>query len=361
VDRTLSRAATTFDPYFRRSFEIAGRKIGPGEPAYVIAEAGANHNRDLSLAKELIDAAAESRADAVKFQTYTGALYSTKAPRFEYLQDERSPSALLEAISLPREWQAELAGYARSRGIEFFSTPFDHEAVDSLAAIGVPAIKIASFEIVDLPLIRHAAATGVPVIVSAGMATYGEIDDALGAIKETGNREVALLRCASLYPAPAEIMNLRAMSTMREAFGVPVGLSDHTTGIAVATGAAALGAELIEKHFTLSRGLEGPDHPFALEPSELQAMVAAVREVEAALGNGRLEGPSEPESGEMYRLARSSLHAATDIPETTAITRDMLTVKRPGYGIKPKYLDLVVGRTARTDIEADDAITWDMV
>jgi N,N'-diacetyllegionaminate synthase len=347
---------------FARSFAIGGRRVGGGEPAYVIAEAGANHNRDLGLARELIDVAASAGANAVKFQTYTGsALYSAKTPRFEYLKDERSPAELLDALALPREWQPQLAEHARSRGIAFFSSPFDQDAVDSLASVGVPAMKIASFELVDLPLIRYAAAVGVPIILSAGMATYGEIEDALGAVKETGNREVALLRCASVYPASAEIMNLRAMATMREAFGIPVGLSDHTEGISVAVGAAALGAELVEKHFTLNRNMEGPDHPFALEPDELKAMVAGVREVEAALGNGRLEGPSEAEAGEMYRLARRSVVAAADIPAGTTITREMLTTKRPGYGIKPKDIDVLVGRPARVDIEFDDVITWEMV
>jgi N,N'-diacetyllegionaminate synthase len=199
------------------------------------------------------------------------------------------------------------------------------------------------------------------MILSTGMATYGEIEDALGAVAKTGNDRVALLRCASVYPAEPEIMNLRAMATMRDAFGVPVGLSDHTTGIAVAAAAVALGAELVEKHFTISRELEGPDHPFALEPDELKAMVDGVRAAEAALGNGRLEGPSEAEAGEMYQLARRSVIAATDIPAGTEITEEMLTVKRPGYGIKPKDMELVVGRTAKVDIEFDDVVTWDMV
>lgn len=328
----------------------------------MIAEAGANHNRDLGVAKELVDVAADSGADAVKFQTYTGSrLYSSKTPQFEYLEDERSPQELLDAIALPREWQAELAEYARSRGIAFSSTPFDDDAVDSLVALGVPALKVASFEIVDLPLIRKVASAGVPVILSTGMAVYGEIEDALGTVRDTGNDRVALLRCASVYPAPAEIMNVRAMATMRAAFGVPVGLSDHTTGIAVPIGAAALGAELIEKHFTLSRTMEGPDHPFALEPDELRAMVAGIREVEAAMGNGRLEGPSDAEAGEMYTLARRSVVAAAAIPKGTVITREMLTTKRPGYGVKPKDIDLLVGRTARVDIEFDDVITWEMV
>jgi len=347
---------------FRRSFAIGDQPVGPGEPVYVIAEAGANHNRDLGMARELVDVAADAGASAVKFQTYTGSdLYSAKTPRFAYLKDERSPAELLDTLALPREWHGELAAYARSRSIDFFSSPFDDDAVDSLAAVGVPAMKIASFEIVDLPLIRRAASVGVPIILSTGMASYGEIEDALGAVAETGNREVALLRCASVYPAPVDVMNLRAMATLRNAFGVPTGLSDHTTGIAVAVGAAALGAELIEKHFTLDRSLQGPDHPFALEPAELRAMIEGVREVEAALGNGRLEGPSDAEAVEMYRLARRSVVAAADIPAGTQIAREMLTTKRPGYGIKPKDIDLLVGRPARVDIERDDVITWEMV
>ena len=347
---------------FQRSFAIGGRAVGPGEPAYVIAEAGANHNRDLGVAKQLIDVAADAGADAVKFQTYTGAdLYSSKTPQFEYLEDERSPAELLDAIALPREWQGELAEHARARGIAFFSSPFDRAAVDGLRELGVPAMKIASFEIVDLPLIRYAAAAGVPMIISTGMATYGEIEDALGAVTEADNDKVALLRCASVYPSPPEIMNLRAIETMRAAFGVPVGLSDHTTGIVVAAAAAALGAELVEKHFTLDRTMEGPDHPFALEPGELTAMVAGLRAVEAALGNGRLEGPSELEAREMYPNARRSVIAARDIPAGTEIAADMLTVKRPGFGVPPKHIDLLVGRRARVDIEADDVITWEMV
>jgi sialic acid synthase SpsE len=328
----------------------------------VIAEAGANHNRDLGMARELIDVAADAGADAVKFQTYSGAgIYSSKTPQFKYLKDERSPQELLEAISLPRDWQPKLADHARERGIHFFSSPFDHEAVDGLAALGVPAMKIASFEIVDLPLIRKAASVGVPLIISTGMAVYGEIEDALGAAAAEGNDQVALFRCASVYPSPPEIMNLRSMDTMRRAFGVPVGLSDHTVGISIPAGAAALGMDLLEKHFTLSRDLEGPDHAFAIEPDELKAMIAAVRDVEAALGNGRLEGPSEQEKEEMFRLGRRSLIATQDVPAGTEITREMLTTKRPGFGIAPKHFDLVVGRTARVDIEFDDVITWEMV
>jgi len=347
---------------FDRELRIAGRPVGDGHPVYVIAEAGANHNRDLGVAKELIDVAAAAGADAVKFQTYTGKdVYSSKTPAFEYLEDDRTPQELLDAIALPREWQPDLAAHAAEQGIHFFSSPFDRAAVDSLVEIGVPALKIASFELVDLPLIRYTASTGVPLILSTGMATYGEIEDALEAVAQQANRQVALLRCASLYPAPPETINLRAIETMRRAFGVPVGLSDHTTGTAVAAGAVALGAALVEKHFTLSREMEGPDHPFALEPGELATMVRGIREVEAAMGSGRLEGPSEPEAGEMYRLARRSIVAAQDIPAGTTIAEEMLTVKRPGYGVAPRDLDKLVGRVARQDIEADDVITWEMV
>jgi sialic acid synthase SpsE len=349
-------------PGLRSSFEIGGRRVGDGAPCYVIAEAGANHNRDLGLARELVAVAADAGADAVKFQTYTGKdLYSSRTPRFEYLEDDRSPQELLDAIALPREWQEQLAEYARSLGIAFFSSPFDHAAVDGLAALGVPAMKIASFELVDLDLIRHAAQTGVPLILSTGMATYGEIEDALAAAGETGNDAIALLRCVSLYPAPPDMINLRAMATLRGAFRVPVGLSDHTTGTAVAAGGAAVGMDLLEKHFTVSRKLEGPDHPFALEPDELKALVAGVREVEAAMGDGVMRGPSDAESGEMYRLARRSIIAGTDIPAGTVIEREMLVVKRPGYGIAPKEIERVVGRRARVDIPFDEPVTWDMV
>lgn len=344
--------------------QIAGRSIEGGAPCYVIAEAGANHNRDLTVARELIDVAASAGADAVKFQVYSGkALYSTKTPRFSYLEgiSDKDTHEVLEEAALPREWLPELAQYAAQRSIHFFATPFDAAAVDELAEVGVPAFKIASFELVDVGLIEAVAAKGLPVILSTGMATYGEIEDALGAARRGGATEIALLRCASLYPAPPSVMNLRAMDTMRRAFGVPVGLSDHTEGIHVPIAAAALGMELVEKHFTIDRSLPGPDHPFAIEPDELHQLVKGIRDVEAALGHGRLEGPSEEEAGEMYRLARRSLIAAVDIPKGTVIAREHLTVKRPGFGIAPKFLDIVVGRTAAVDIEADDIVTWDMV
>jgi len=348
---------------FASRVSISEREVGEGAPCYVIAEAGSNHNRDLGIARELIDVAAEARADAVKFQIYSGKrLYSSKTPRFTYLQEmsDKGTQAILEAAETPREWLPQLAQHAQSRGITFFAAPFDFEAVEELESVAVPVYKVANYELVDVHLIRRVAETGKPMILSVGMATYGEVEDALAAAAAGGATEIALLRCAALYPAPAEIMNLRAMQTMRRAFGVPVGLSDHSAGIHIPFGAAGLGMDLLEKHITLDRTMPGPDHPFAIEPDELRALVRGVREIEAAMGNGRLEGPAEAES-EMHRLARRSIIAARPIRAGQQITRDDLTVKRPGYGIAPKELDRVVGRTARVDIEFDEIVTWDMV
>lgn len=342
-----------------------GQRIVGGEaPCYIIAEVGANHSGDLGIAFELIDRAAEAGVDAVKFQTYSGnSLYSTKAPRFDYLGDlsgER-PHELLERIALPRDWQPLLAERCTERGVHFLSSPFDRDAVDQLDALDVPALKIASFELVDLPFIEYAAGTGRPLILSTGMASLGEIDEAISAARTGGPVEVTLLQCASLYPSPPHIMNLRTIPAMAAAFGVPVGLSDHTLGTHVASASIGLGAAIIEKHYTLDRTMEGPDHPFAIEPDELGELVRHVRDVEAALGSGVKSGPSKEESAEMYTKARRSVVAARPIPAGTVITRDMLTVKRPGHGIKPRYIDALAGRVARVDIDYDDILTWDLL
>ena len=348
---------------FPSQFAVGERLIGVGAPTYVIAEAGSNHNKDLGIAKQLIDVAADAGADAVKFQTYSGNLiYSRKAEsRFLKQWTDRTPAELLEDISLPREWHAELADHARSRGLDFFSAPFDHDAVALLAEVGSPLLKIASGEIVDLPLIRVAAATGLPLIISTGMATLAEVEDAVHAAERAGAPAVGLMQCASVYPAPVERINLRAMDTLRTAFGVPAGLSDHSTGISVPIAAAALGAAFIEKHITLDRGMPGPDHGFAIEPEELVAMVRGVRDAEAAMGDGRKDGPSPEEREENYTLGRRSLIATRDLPAGTVLRADMITVKRPGFGIAPKHLEIVIGRTLRADVEADDVLTWDVV
>ncbi len=343
---------------------LGGRMVGDGHPCYVIAEAGANHNRDLDTALRLVDVAVRAGADAVKFQTYTGKdLYSTKTPRFDYLGELGAQPAheLLESLALPRAWQAQLARHARDQGIEFLSSPFDRAAVDELDAIGVPAFKVASFEIVDLGLVGYIGSKGRPVILSTGMATNEEIQEAVDAARAGGARDICLLQCASLYPAPPRIMNLRAIPAMKATFGVPVGLSDHTLGSHVATAAVAIGANLVEKHFTLDRAQPGPDHPFAVEPDELVELVRQIRDVESALGDGLKSGPSDLEAQEMYTKARRSVVAARDIPRGTVITAEMLTVKRPGHGVPPRQLDELVGRTAARDIEEDEVITWDLV
>lgn len=346
------------------SIDLGKRTVGGGAPCYVIAEAGANHNRDLDVARRLVDVAAEAGADAVKFQTYSGnTLYSTKTPGFEYLAgvSDKKPHELLEDIALPRDWQPLLAEHCRERSIDFMSSPFDRQAVDELDALDVPALKVASFELVDLPFLEYIGTKQRPVIISTGMATLGEIEEAIEACRRGGSDQIALLQCASLYPAPPHIMNLRTIATMGAAFGLPVGLSDHTLGVHVAPAAVALGAAIVEKHFTLDRTMTGPDHSFAIEPDELAAMVRFIREVESALGDGIKHGPSGEEAHEMYAKARRSIVAARDIPAGTTITREMLTVKRPGFGIKPKFMDAVVGRTATRDIEFDDIITWEML
>ena len=340
--------------------KIGDRLVGGGELTFIIAEAGANHNRDFDMAKKLIDVAADAKADAVKFQTYSAeTLYSKKTPEFSYLKGQNVHD-LIKSIELPREWQQELAEYADQRGIVFLSTPFDYAAVDELDEIGVPAFKFASFEIVDLELLKYAASKQKPMIISTGMTNLGEIEDAISAIRSAGNDDIVLLHCNSLYPTPPEVVNLRAMGTMREAFKLPVGFSDHTLGIHISLAAVAMGACVIEKHFTLDRTLLGPDHSFAIEPNEFKEMVRCVREIEEAKGSG-IKERSELEGDEMYVKARRSIHARVDISKGIRITRDMLIVKRPGYGIKPKFIDMVIGREAKKDIIEDEWILWEMV
>lgn len=329
------------------------------DKTFIIAEIGANHNKSLTLAKEMIDVAADAGADAAKFQIYSApTLYSSRND-VGVGYDGGALSDLIESVETPRDWLPELADYCKKKGILFFATPFDMEAVDELDAVS-ELFKIASFEIVDIPLIRHTASKGKPMIIATGLANMSEIEDAYNACIEMGNEQIIFLQCASNYPASASIMNLRSMETMRRAFGVPVGLSDHTLGIHISVAAVAMGASVIEKHFTMDRNMTGPDHNFAIEPGELREMVRQIREVESALGDGFKRGPSAEEMG-YYHKARRSIHARVDILKGTQITEEMLISKRPGYGIKPKYIELLYGRRAFVDITADSWITPDMV
>ncbi len=337
---------------------VLNKKIGSGEPCFIIAEIGANHNRSLNMAKELIDVAVEAKADAVKLQIYSAdTLYSRRTPKHSgYNKDLHT---LIGEIETPREWIPELASYCRQKDILFFATPFDMQAVDELDEVS-PFFKIASFEIVDLELLQYCASKKKPLIISTGLANMEEIEQAYLCCRNAGNEHVVFLQCASMYPSPPHIMNLRSMETIRRAFGTPVGLSDHTLGIHISVAAVGLGASVIEKHITLNRALPGPDHPFAIEPEELKEMVRQIREVESALGDGRKLGPA-PEEMEFYVKARRSIHAAQDIPKGTTLTRKMLCVKRPGYGIAPRHMDILLGRRAARNIEADQWIAWSMV
>ena len=345
--------------------KIGNRWIGEGEHCFIIAEIGSNHDGKLEQAKKLIDIAKEAGADAVKFQVFKAEkLYSKKTPTMTYikkdklLKEKESLYDLIKRIEMPRRWIKILTEYCQKKKIIFLATPFDLKAVDELEKF-VPAYKISSFEITHLPLLEYVAKKKKSIILSTGMADLSDIELALETIYKQGNRNVILLHCAVAYPSKYENLNLRAMQTMQQAFQLPVGFSDHTSDITADIVAVALGASVIEKHFTISRKLKGPDHPFALEPDELKNMVEQIRNTEKSLGSPiKKHTPAEEE---MYRLGRRGLVATCKIPKGTRITRKMIEVKRPGYGIHPKMIDAVVGRIARRDIEEDDILTWDMI
>jgi len=345
---------------------VGDKKIGPGEPCYIIAEAGSNHNRDFQTALRLIQIAAKAGANAVKFQTYTAEkMYSSKTPVFSdlqkkgYLKSGETIVDLIRRIQIPLEWHDDLAAACRDAGVHFLSTPFDEEAVRLISDAGAPALKVASFEIVHIPLLAECARTGLPILISTGMASLGDIELALETIAKNGKSEIALFHCTSNYPVADEDVNLRAMETLRAAFGLPVGISDHSLGIECDLAAAAMGANMIEKHFTKSRNQPGPDHGFALEPDELCSMCSGIRRIEKMMG-GPQKRRTEAEE-EYYQKARRSLIAATVIPQGTIITNEMVAIKRPGTGIHPEFFNIIIGRRAQTDIEADQPITWEMV
>ena len=344
----------------RLELKIGGRAVGDGHPCYVIAEIGSNHNHDFDLARRTIDAAAKAGVDAVKFQTFRADQhYSKQTPKFGYLKGQDTHS-LIKTLELNRSWHEPLRQHSEGQGVAFFSSPCDFDAVNELAALDIPAYKVASFDLPDQDLITHIARNRKPVILSTGMADWSDIQNGVGACRAVGNEEIVLLQCTSLYPAPANLSNLAAMSTMRRAMGCLTGYSDHTMGDHVTLAAVALGACMIEKHFTLDRSLPGPDHAFAGEPAEFRAMMTRLREIESAIGDGAKAGPRGDEV-EMAEKGRRSLHAAVDIRAGQTITAEMLSIKRPGMGIRPALKNVVVGRVARTDIAADQWIEWDMI
>jgi N-acetylneuraminate synthase len=337
---------------------------GMTEHVLVIAEAGVNHNGRLDLARRLVDVAADAGADVVKFQTFTAdRLVTRAAAKAEYQQravgGDASQHAMLSGLELSESDHEALWSHCGDRGIEFVSTPFDAESARYLKRLGVRRLKISSGDVTDLPMLEVVGGLGLPVILSTGMADLGEVETAVATLRRAGCRELSLLQCVSNYPAAPEAMNLRAMDTLARAFGVPVGLSDHTRGIAVALAAVARGATILEKHFTLDCSLPGPDHQASLEPHELKELVRAVREVETALG----DGVKRPVASELpiRDVARKSLVAARDIAAGAALGVDDLVVLRPGTGLSPARLGEVLGRRTRTAIAAQTPLTESML
>jgi N-acetylneuraminate synthase len=341
---------------------IAGRPVGPGRPTYVIAELSANHGGRYERAEELVRAAAEAGADAAKVQSYTADTMTldSDAPAFQVgegmLWKGRTLYDLYEEAQTPYEWYPRLRAVAEDAGIDFFSSPFDRAAVEFLVEQDAPVLKIASFELVDLELIRDAAGTGLPLIMSTGMASAEEIDEAVSAARDAGAGGVILLRCNSAYPAPAAEMDLRTIPDMARRWEVPVGLSDHTVGHAAAVAAVALGAVVLEKHLTISRRDPTADAAFSLEPDEFRDMVAAVREAESALGVVRY-GPSEREQASAGY--RRSIFVSADVGAGEELSRQNVRVIRPGHGLAPRHLPEVLGRRARRPLERGTPLNWD--
>jgi pseudaminic acid synthase len=343
--------------------KIAERPIGRRHAPFVIAEMSGNHNQSLERALEIVEAAAASGAHGLKLQTYTADTMTLPVSTGEFfIDDERSLwnghclHDLYQVAQTPWEWHAPIIERANALGMIAFSTPFDDTAVDFLEGLDTPCYKIASFENADLPLIRKVAATGKPVIMSTGMASIAELDEAVRTLREGGCNDIVLLKCTSTYPASPENSNLHTIPHLRDLFGCEVGLSDHTHGIGVGVAAVALGATVIEKHFTLSRADGGVDSAFSMEPAEMAALVAETERAWKALG-GVQYGPTEAEKPSMR--FRRSLYIAQDVKAGDVLTRDNLRIIRPGLGLAPKYFDTLLGRRVNQDLSMGTAMRWD--
>jgi pseudaminic acid synthase len=344
--------------------QIGTRRIGPGYPPYIIAEMSANHGQKFDMSVELVHAAKETGADAIKLQTYTPATITIDSRRPEFLigkgtlWEGRTLYDLYGEAFMPWDWQPKLKEEAEKLGLHCFSSPFDDTAVDFLERMNVPAYKIASFELVDTGLLCKVGATRKPVILSTGMAALGEIDEAVRTLRKAGCSQLALLKCNSGYPASPDEMNLRTIPHLAEAFEVPVGLSDHTLGISIPVAAVAVGACIIEKHLTLRRSDGGPDAAFSLEPHEFKAMVDAVLETEKGLGTVSYD-PTKAELAS--RVFRRSLFVVKDMKTGDVFTEENVRSIRPGHGLPPKHLNEVLGRTATRPLEAGTPLFWNMI
>lgn len=328
------------------------------DKVFIIAEAGVNHNGDIDLAKKLVDAAIDAGADAVKFQSFKAEkLVTVNAQKADYQKNNTgngSQYEMLKKLELSYEQHVILKRYCEDKNIFFLSTPFDFESVDLLEGLNIKIYKISSSDLNNIPFLRYIAKLNKPMIVSTGMATLGEVESAVGAIKACGNNNISLLHCTTNYPTSYEDVNLKAMVTMAEAFKLPVGYSDHTLGIEVPIAAVAMGARIIEKHFTLDKGMEGPDHKASLEPHELKHMINSIRNIEKSMGDGIKRCSKSEENTKI--AARKSIVAKVDIEEGQLITEDLLTIKRPGNGLKPEYIGVLLGKKAKRKITVDQLI-----
>lgn len=347
-----------------QTIQIGTRGVGEGQPVFVIAEAGVNHNSDMVLARKLIDAAADAGADAVKFQTFTPEeIVSESAPQAAYQVEntgkKESQIDMLRGLMLPHEEHLALKKYTEEKGLLFLSTPFSIPDADFLETLDIAAYKIPSGELTNIPFLVHVAKKGKPILLSTGMGTLEEVHEAVDALQKSGATDIALFHCTSEYPTPPADINLRAMQTLAQEFGFPTGFSDHSEGICAATAATALGACLIEKHFTLDRTLPGPDHKASLEPKELKEMIRCIRFTEQSLGSSE----KKPTEGELdtARVARKSVVAHRDILADAQITSEDIYIVRPGTGISPKHFDEIVGKTAKQIILRGTPLQWDML
>ena len=341
-------------------YNINNKKIGSKKPCFIIAEIGSNHNNNYKIAKKIILAAAKSGADAVKFQTFKAKNhYSKYTPGFKYLK-KINTFKLIEKLELNRSWQKNLKKYTEKLGLVFFSSPCDFEAVDQLNSLNVQIHKIASFDITDKFLIKKIAESKKVIIISTGMANHKDIKNAIKTCLKAQNNKIILLQCTSLYPAPSRLSNLLAINSLYKKYHFLTGFSDHTIGDHNAIAAVALGAKVLEKHFTLNRKQKGPDHKFAMEPEEFKNMVRKIREIEKAIGDGKKNGPSREEF-EMYSKGRRSVHASKDLKKGSIIKVDDLTVKRPSFGISPFKINQILGKKIKKNIKYDQWITWDMI
>lgn len=345
------------------TFDISGRPVGPDESTFVIAEAGSNHNGDLDTAKELIDVAVDAGADAVKFQTFRAEeMYVEDSGAVEYLDDDRSIYEIIESMEMPYEWIPELHEHCRENNVCFLSTPFDERSARELAEY-VPAWKVASYTSSHVPFLEFLADTDKPIIMSTGAHELDEISESVDVLRDAGADELVLLQCVAAYPTPLSEINVRVVETLQREFDTLAGLSDHTLDPVTAPSAAvALGGVVVEKHFTLDRSMDGPDHEFALEPDELDQMVSAIRATKQALGSPE-KSVLEVES-ELHQKARRAIHAVKDIEAGDELTETNVKVLRPGErepGLHPKFYDDVLGAEAARDIQMNEGIDWDLI